>query len=531
MKTFGIKFAFVLVFCSAMLFAFGQDLGAPVTILEDDFEGADLSAWANTLAVAESGLSTDQAVSGTQSVLFDADEEGHLIQSFAGVNAGANKVTATFWMYDPLGQGGAHAWASGRCGLTLASYSGGAWGDGDLDGMIFLGAYHEDTGHLQYRGRVVGGANWVTTTVDRSVGWHKFEIILHDGMVEMYIDDVLGYSEATNTDMDWNGARFGSPAGAVHTTDFYIDDFSITVEEEIQEEWEPVVYAKSVATPNGIADALRMAVDSTGRLYVTNNSGTIWYTDNPLDDEPTYEELVTGIAAANGIQGIAIDADDNVYFSGDNASDGFVGKYNAAGVEEWFNVTGRVTGCTLLSTGELLVTSFGGTFYLFDSNDGTAIGSGEQITGLENFVRSITSTPDDTVFVTQSGAVRKVAGGNASDISAYEGAAFGAASYEASSFQVRPTVIYLEEFDVVISSNWPDAGAADAVPTVFVQDATDGTLIQTIDDFDAGWRTAGLAVLMEADILHLFVAGFDSVLRVYTLDGTIDVDSWELYQY
>lgn len=133
-------------------------------------------------------------------------------------------------------------------------------------------------------------------------------------------------------------------------------------------DWVDYSYYQGVATPEDSWGIIRLGFNSQGRLYLSNAEGQVWYTDNPLDAEPSYT-LLLDEDLANGIQGIAFDADDNVYLSGDNDPDGFIAKFDSEGNEVWSYVLEgtRVTSCTLLSTGELLVTSFGGIFYLFDN--------------------------------------------------------------------------------------------------------------------------------------------------------------------
>ncbi len=135
-------------------------------------------------------------------------------------------------------------------------------------------------------------------------------------------------------------------------------------------QWTDFAYESDVDTPESSWSIIRTAFDSTGRLYLSNSTGKVWYTDNPFDASPTYTVLMD-VTLSNGIQGIAIDAADNVYVSGDNSPDGYIARFDSSGTEVWSYVLAgkRVTSCAILSSGELLVTSFGGLFYVFDADD------------------------------------------------------------------------------------------------------------------------------------------------------------------
>ena len=527
-------------------------------------------------------------------------------------------------------------------------------------------------------------------------------------------------------------------------------------------QWTDFAYESDVDTPEDSWSIIRMAFDSTGRLYLANSTGKVWYTDNPMDVSPAYTVLLDEVLS-NGIQGIAIDADDNVYLSGDNSPDGFIAKFDSTGTAVWSYVLAgtRVTSCTILSTGELLVTSFGGIFYLIDPenpelsfgnpiytdafveagpkadwdywwneppiatvsvvdedtdwrgvliepraggdgwflktdydgagwgthgvqvgsvddslytleayvympyaegaavtpalfgnwggvvgdpytrvqlryrddshfaeenvirvqgmaptltvnfetyNDGTGpifdgegwyhvkarwlpgpqisvwlngkyVGTADlsghasgnsgifglssftyggqydgtvneyntpqqvywdgfkayrmaanQAAGLADFVRDIDSTPADVIFANQSGAVMKVTGGDALNLGAYAGAAFGDAVYSAMSWNVRPTVAYDEDLNAVFSSNF-DVGPPVTAGKVFIQNADDGTILQTIEDFPySDFQVTAVAVTEIGAAKAVLVSGFRDVMRLYKQEE-IDVSDWQLYGY
>jgi len=284
-------------------------------------------------------------------------------------------------------------------------------------------------------------------------------------------------------------------------------------------EWEDYELNTNIRNPEGTWGIIRANFDSTGRLYLSQSADIVYYTDNPFDPYPDYEILLDR-ELANGIQGISFDADDNVYLSGDNDPDGFIAKFDSDGNELWsHDDVDRVTGSTLLSTGEFLVTDFGGTFRLFDPEDGTLIDSHE-VDGLANFVRDIVSTPDDTVFAIQSGAVMKVTGGDAGNLEGYTATDFGDAAYIDTSFQVRPSILYLEDQDVVVSGNADFDDQTDS--RIFFQDADTGELVQTIETVFSSYLPAGLAEIEVDDTSYLFTTGFRGAMRVFSSPGPVE---------
>lgn len=284
-------------------------------------------------------------------------------------------------------------------------------------------------------------------------------------------------------------------------------------------DWEDFSFSETFRTPDEAIGVIRIAFDSTGRLYLGRQT-LVYYTDDPFSEEPSYEVLLDDDYLDNGIQGLAIDGDDNVYIVGDGGTEENPGakiyKFDSEGNLEWEELIleYRVQSCVLLSTGELLASSTGGSFALFDTADGSEIEGLEDISGLGGVTRGIDVTADDTIFANVSGSVYKVSGGDAENLAEYTAEPFGEASYQDASWSIRPNVAYCAENDVVISTTF--AGAPSGTDSaLFIQDAETGDLLQTIDDFGDEFSSGGLALIDNEDTRYLFVTGNSSYGRIY----------------
>jgi len=289
---------------------------------------------------------------------------------------------------------------------------------------------------------------------------------------------------------------------------------------------------------------IRMAIDSTGRLYLSDNRGdtkVIWYTDNPLAYEPEYEVFFEpDVELANGMQGLAVCDNDNVYVVGDTDStelQRYVFKFDRDGEELWRQVIddARGSGGDLLSTGEFVSIQHQGVCYVHDPDDGTY--SGPYEIGFGNFTRDISiRQSDDAIFGIQSGAVRKATGGSAADFEAYTVVDFGEADYGNTETAIRPSLFYYEEENVVISTNYdvdveddPFAASGDK-GRVFIQDADTGELLQEIDaPFDPDTYNPGAVIIISdngGD--YLMVSGSSTHMQLYTPMPT-SASSWTLF--
>lgn len=135
------------LFCSlaAAALAMVSVAGAQTILLEDDFESYSAAAELGTSGPWNTpagtwALSTDQAVSGTQS-LYEAAGDS-TTQVTAGITAveqatlsPTNALIATYHVF-PTSGGTIH-----RSGLNVASYQTGGWGGGDLEELLAWGFF------------------------------------------------------------------------------------------------------------------------------------------------------------------------------------------------------------------------------------------------------------------------------------------------------------------------------------------------------------------------------------------------------
>ena len=207
---------------------------ASEVVFQDDFESyADNAALTaaydtNTITGLISSVTYSRDVQSVSNP--HSDITGSVLTNhFTGVKTGQYTLTVSYWAYDSAGQGPGATGSSvynGRAGLSLGGYSGGAWGTGSLENYVFFGMYHGVSTEY-YGARIVsGGGGWQTTTAPRSVGWHKFTMVLNKGIIRCYIDDgatpVLT-DTFTEPASGWNCFRLGSPAGQTYVDTAYDD--------------------------------------------------------------------------------------------------------------------------------------------------------------------------------------------------------------------------------------------------------------------------------------------------------------------
>lgn len=233
-------------------------------------------------------------------------------------------------------------------------------------------------------------------------------------------------------------------------------------------EW---TYFDQVPAPDGNIGTIRLAADSTGRVYLsrsTTGAMRIYYTDDILAATVDYTQLVEDNAMANGFQGLVVDADDNVYVLGESGTVGtgtlrkfdsngdLVTTFGTAGVATPSN---RLTGLSILSNGTLIATTFGGQLYTFDPDTGAETIAAD--TGSGNFVRDIAVRPDtvggvDEIYATRSGSLVKFTGGTVDFPTSYTVTTVVSSQPDAS-FQTRPGVHYNASDDTVIFGNYGNA--------------------------------------------------------------------------
>ncbi len=117
-----------------------------------------------------------------------------------------------------------------RMGITLAGYSGGTWGSGNLQQFLAIGIYDQTEGSKdQYCGRVVfpNSIGWFPLSAFRVEGWQKMEIVFSDGIAKFSVNDTA--IQIQNYDKPQNGFgcfRLGAFAGTTNPQIFF-DDLSI----------------------------------------------------------------------------------------------------------------------------------------------------------------------------------------------------------------------------------------------------------------------------------------------------------------
>ncbi len=219
----------------------------PVFLWEDDFSYADFDALIDaydevTTDEELTTLSSEEYMSADQSLFIEADEAGHIfLELDSAVNTDEESLVVSFWMYDPVGLEGGD-WDCGRLGVTLSAWADGAWGEGDLQNLVFLGSHHNPLGGgaTYYSMRITDGfeteddQGWDLTNIERSEGWHEFTMVLHEGIATFYIDGTHALEgEFDEPEAGWHSVRIGSPARAVHRGDWYFDDLVIYLGEMI----------------------------------------------------------------------------------------------------------------------------------------------------------------------------------------------------------------------------------------------------------------------------------------------------------
>ncbi len=205
------------------------DLDVPDTIdiFSEDFTAyADQSAFESAWEPHSDGslhLSTEE-VRSTQSAMQDDDLRANyyaLEDSYQGSDD--MPLVIEFWMYDSEPD-----LTNARHFISLASWSGGAWGEGDLENMLALGIHNDPSGP-EYKARTLCREDdWVATSIDRSTGWRKMTIRILSSDVEFYVDDTLAYDGPYDVpDTGWNTIRLGSELSSTHEFNVYYDDLVI----------------------------------------------------------------------------------------------------------------------------------------------------------------------------------------------------------------------------------------------------------------------------------------------------------------
>jgi len=309
---------------------------------------------------------------------------------------------------------------------------------------------------------------------------------------------------------------------------------------------------KFYKTVPGPADAswsiIRLAADSTGKVYLSEAGTTqkrIYAAADFLTASatPTYTVLMEDNTMSNGLQGLVVDAANNVYVAGDRTADGngSLRKFDAAGTLIWHVTPSlRAMGADLLSNGNVITCKFSGNIIAYNPATGAEIAQATTSSG--NYVRDIAVIPDtvggvDRIFGVRSGSLVEFKGGSVSNIIGYSTTELIAAKSD-TSFQVRPSVAYSSHDNTLIWTNMTD-------DKVYVWDVASATGVQVLSNRSASEAfvdPSGVLVVDGGDgYQYLIVSSFWGNLTVYrsaktydmgkispapTIDGTMAAGEW-----
>jgi hypothetical protein len=190
---------------------------------------------------------------------------------------------------------------------------------GDNSGNVYVtGGSHGLGTDLDYATIMydsAGAQQWVASYNGPAYGWDRAAAIARDGSGNLY---VTGQSLGLGTDFDYATVKYDS-AG--------------------QEQW----VARYNGPGNGEDDALAIAVDTSGNVYVTGQStgaGTGFDYLTIKYDSAGQEQWVARLSASSVARAIAVDSSGNVYVTGrgwglETLPDYTTVKYDSAGQEQW----------------------------------------------------------------------------------------------------------------------------------------------------------------------------------------------------
>lgn len=289
-----------------------------VVIFADSFESG-MGQW--SLAGSAISASTTQNHTSGGSTSAQVDVSSDKMYHNLGLNL-EGRVRLTFWAYDETPNtvnSGQNRWFG-----ELRAYSGGAYTNGSLQQLYAIGRYGVNfgtgTGTLasqvlnttNYHARVFSGANsgFLNLSVQRSPGWHKFEIErLENGTtVRFYVDGVLGATVTDSTYAKLNTVSIGSVAAGTTAANMWIDDVKVEYFDPPTILTQPITQTMEV---NGSA---------TFSVVATNNAFNYQWRRNG-------ESLANGA----GIAGVSSPSLTISGITGDNAGDYTVVVWNGAG--------------------------------------------------------------------------------------------------------------------------------------------------------------------------------------------------------
>jgi hypothetical protein len=328
--------------------------------------------------------------STSQSAFFNLRALIALVMCFAGV------FLALFAISAPPPGPVQQAWVARYNGSANLDDGGHAIA-GDSSGNVYVtGGSHGSGTDLDYatiKYTSAGQQQWVARYNGPANGWDRAAAIARDSSGNVY---ATGQSLGLGTDFDYATVKYNS-AG--------------------QQQW----VARYNGPGNGEDDAVAIATDSSGNVYVTGQSiGAGTYADyatikyNSAGQQQwvaRYNRLVSDIARA-----IAVDSSGNVYVTGRSTGAGTgwdyaTVKYNSAGQQQWvarYNGTGNGTDDALViavdSLGNVYVTggSLGTSYFDYATIKYNSAGQKQWVARYSNgpYARAIALDGSGNVYVT-----------------------------------------------------------------------------------------------------------------------------------
>ncbi len=152
---------------------------------------------------------------------------------FNGTDANPLVMSFDFYLQDDgLGQN----WNGARHYVELRGYSGDAFGSGDLENLLAMGAFNNsDDGFdgTKYQGRVTFGSNWNSLDdeaggIDRTTGWQNLSMMITGSEIRYRINGVLAEVEARPNGFGFDSIVLGSDLTAAGWT-AWVDNLSVEI--------------------------------------------------------------------------------------------------------------------------------------------------------------------------------------------------------------------------------------------------------------------------------------------------------------
>lgn len=211
-----------------------------VIVFSDDFESGNLNNW-TTAASPATALDISTAQNHTGGGANAAREDVTTDKAYHNLGLELEgKSRLTFWAYDTTAaniNSGQTRWFG-----EVRGYAGAGYGAGGVAQVFAIGRYGVGFGtgtgslatevlnYTNYQGRVVSGANtgWFNLSVQRSVGWHKFEIErAANGDINFYVDGALGRTITGANLATWDTTALGSIASGSSPGEVWFDDLKV----------------------------------------------------------------------------------------------------------------------------------------------------------------------------------------------------------------------------------------------------------------------------------------------------------------